>query len=198
MELASDQNLIWGPDLKADLAQIVERYKGLPEAGQEKGMMKFARVPPEGSPVAKLLHDFGAMLKRQEQERIRRLLDETPTRAVKPFPTAEPDLVKHLNRFKDAPELSPEEVDFDTANPDILSVQRSVHKRRGSFWQLPKNLKLRISSAVASLMDYTAVRIAVSSCAAFALLMDCTAVSSIVCIVLRSSSVTEVASPPPV
>ena len=142
--LRTDQNFVWGPKLKADLAQTVERYKGLPEEEQEKGMMKFARVPPEGSLVAKLLNDFAAMMKRQEQERLRRLFDEppveTPNRNLKPFPKAEPELVKHLNRFKDAPGLSPEEIDFDTTNPDVLSVQRSVHKRRGSFWQLPKNL----------------------------------------------------------
>ncbi len=145
--LRSDQNFVWGPELKADLAKIVEQYKGLPEEEQEKGMMKFARVPPEGSLVAKLLSDFGDMMKRQEQERLRRLFDEppaeTPKRYLKPFPTAEPELVKHLDRFKDAPGLLPEEIDFDTMNPDVLSVQRSVHKRRGSFWQLPKNLRER-------------------------------------------------------
>jgi hypothetical protein len=143
--LRSDQMFVWGPELKADLAMIVELYKGLPEEEQEKGMLKFARVPPEGSLVAKLLNDFGEMMKRKEQESLRRLFDEppveTPDRNLKPFPTEEPELVKHLNRFKDAPELSPEEIDFDTANPDVLSVQRSVHKRRGSFWQLPKSLK---------------------------------------------------------
>jgi len=94
--LRSDQNFVWGPELKADLAQIVERYKGLSEEEKEKGMMKFARVPPEGSLVAKLLNDFGEMMKRKEQERLRRLFDEppaeNPTRNLKPFPKAEPEL----------------------------------------------------------------------------------------------------------
>lgn len=145
--LRSDQGFIWGPELKADLAEIVERYKGFSEVERENGMMKFAPVPPEGSLVAKLLNDFGEMMNRKEQERLRRLFDEPRvderTRNLKPFPKAEAELVRHLNRFRDAPELSPEEVDFDTSNPDLLSVQRSVHKQRGSFWQLPKNLKER-------------------------------------------------------
>jgi hypothetical protein len=145
--LRGDQNFIWGPELKADLAEIVERYKGLPQAEQEKGIMKFAPVPPEGSLVAKLLNDFGEVMRRQEQERLRRLFDEppveTPSRHPKPLPTVESELVRNLNRFKDAPELSPEEIDFDTRNPDVLAVQGSVHKRRGSFWQLPKDLKER-------------------------------------------------------
>ena len=45
--LRSDQGFIWGPELKADLAQIVERYEGFSEVEREKGMMKFAPVPPE-------------------------------------------------------------------------------------------------------------------------------------------------------
>jgi hypothetical protein len=143
--LRGDQNFVWGPELKADLAQIVERYKALPEEEQEKGMLKFASVPPEGSLVAKLLNDFGAMMEQQEQERLKRLFDEPPAempgRDLEPFPKAEPDLLEHLKRFRDAPELSPGEIDFDTQNPDVLSVQRSVHKRRGLFWQLPKDLK---------------------------------------------------------
>jgi len=143
--LRNDQNFVWGPELKADLARIVEHYKSLSEEERESGMTKFALVPPEGSLVANLLFDFGEMMARKEQERSRRLFDEppvdNPSRTLKPFPKAEPELVAHLNRFRDAPELSREEIDFDTADPDILSVQRSVHKRRGSFWQLPKNLK---------------------------------------------------------
>jgi hypothetical protein len=143
--LRSDQGFIWGPELKADLAQIVERYKGFSEVEREKGMMKFAPVPPENSLVAKLLNDFGEMMNRKEQERLRRLFDkpcvDKPVRNLKPFPEGGAELVMHLNRFRDAPELSPEEIDFDTSNPDLLSVQRSVHKQRGSFWQLPKDLK---------------------------------------------------------
>jgi hypothetical protein len=145
--LRSDQQFIWGPELKADLRQIVERYRALPEEEQEKGMMKFARLPPEGSHVAALLNNFAALMKRQERERLRALFDEppvtTPVRDLKPFASLEPELVKQLNRFRDAPELSPDEIDFDTGNPDMLSVQRSVRKRRGSFWQLPKHLKER-------------------------------------------------------
>jgi hypothetical protein len=146
--LRPDQKFIWGPELKADLAQIAQQYKTLSEEEQEKGMLKFALAPPEGSLVAKLLHEFGEMMKQKEQERLRKLFDEAPVEEspapeLKPLPTSEPELVKHLNRFRDAPELPPEQIDFDPANPDIVSIQRMVHKKRGSFWQLPKDLKER-------------------------------------------------------
>ena len=144
--MGKDQKFIWGPELKADLAKIVEQYKNLPQDEQEKGMTKYAHFPPKETLVAALLNDFGEMMRRDDQARLRELFSKPPVEApapreLKPLPTAEPDLVKHLNRFRDAPELAPEDVDFDTANPDILSVQRAVHKRRGSFWQLPKDLK---------------------------------------------------------
>ena len=144
--MAKDQKFIWGPQLKADLAGIVEQYKNLPQDEQEKGMIKYANSPPKETLVAALLNEFGEMMRRHEQERRRELLnmppvEASPPRDLKVFPTSEQDLVKHLNRFRDAPELAPDDVDFDTADPDLLSIQRRVHKRRGSFWQLPKDLK---------------------------------------------------------
>ncbi|MCX6596302.1 MAG: hypothetical protein NTV70_08040 [Acidobacteria bacterium] len=144
--MRKDQKFIWGPELKADLAGIVEQYKNLPQDEQERGMTKYAPSPPKGSLVAVLVKDFGEMMRRHEQERLRELFDKPPVEApalrhLKPFPKAEPDLAKHLSRFRDAPELAPEDIDFDTANPDVLSVQRVVHKRRGSFWQFPKDSK---------------------------------------------------------
>lgn len=144
--IGESQKFIWGPELKADLGRIVEVYKNLPQHEQEEGMTKYARFPPTGTLVAALLDDFGGMMKLREQERLRDLFNEPPVKAraardPKPFPAAEAELVTHLNRFRDAPTLPPEEVDFDTANPDILSVKRTVHRRRGSFWQVPKDLK---------------------------------------------------------
>jgi hypothetical protein len=143
--LRTDQKFVWGQELKADLKTLVEHYKSLPEEEQEKALMNVARVPPEGSVIATLWNDLAKIMKQQEQEELRNLFDAPPveeqTRNATSFPKAEGELVKHLKRFHDAPELSPSEIDFDMTNPDVLSVKRAVRKRRGSFWQLPKNLK---------------------------------------------------------
>jgi len=148
--LRTDQSFVWGFDLKTDLGRLVERYKALLQEEQEKGILNFAHTPPDDGDflVTKLWKHHSSILKKQEAESLRRLFDEPPEQHIeaerthlKPFPAAEPDLLKHLKRFKDAPELPPEEVDFDTANPDVLSVQKTVHKKKGSFWQLPKDLK---------------------------------------------------------
>ena len=144
--LGKDQKFIWGPDLKADLRKIAEHYKTLPQEVQESGMTKYAHFPPPDTLVWTLLNDFGEMMKRREQDRLKTLFDGPPNEPTvrkewKPFPTLEPDLVAYLNRFRDAPELAPQEIDFDSANPDILSIQHWVRRRRGSFWQLPKDPK---------------------------------------------------------
>ncbi len=151
--LRPDQSFVWGADLKADLQRLAQRYQASPQQEQEMGLLKFARTPPQDADclVARLWdHHFG-ILRQEEADRLKRLFDEpVPNqehtvdqvpRQSKSLPTGEKELVEHLNRFRDATELSPEEIDFDTANPDLLSIQRRVHKRKGSFWQLPKDLK---------------------------------------------------------
>ena len=45
--LRDDQRFVWGQDLKKDLVEINGHFKGLPESELEKGIMRFAKVPPE-------------------------------------------------------------------------------------------------------------------------------------------------------
>jgi hypothetical protein len=144
--LRHDQQFVWGPELKADLGQIAKQYRELPPEELEKGIYQYALSPPPGSLVATLLNAFGNMMMREEQERRKKLFDEPPTeipmeQTLKPLPQGGPELVAQLNRFNDAPALRPDEVDFDTANPEMLSVARTMHKKRGNLWQLPKDLK---------------------------------------------------------
>ena len=50
-------------------------------------------------------------------------------------------LLAHLKQFSDAPTLSTEEIDFDPTNPGSVSIERAVRKRKGSWYQVPKDLK---------------------------------------------------------
>ena len=50
-------------------------------------------------------------------------------------------LVEHLKKFTKAPTLSPNEVDFSPGEAKMVGLQRTVQKRKGSFWQLPRDLK---------------------------------------------------------
>lgn len=128
--LRPDQNFVWGEDLKADLKALNDHYSGLPDAEKEKGIMRFAANPPE----------TGNFLVSQLWDRHLR-----PWRGkVQPEltdPDKEKKLVNHLRRFTDAPTAPPEQIDFAPDDAEVLSIQRMVYKRKGSWWQLPKDLK---------------------------------------------------------
>ena len=38
--------------------------------------------------------------------------------------------------------LAPDEIDFDPHDTDSLAIQRFLSKRRGNWWQLPKDLEV--------------------------------------------------------
>lgn len=52
------------------------------------------------------------------------------------------ELVDQLTRFTAAQTLRPDEVQFEPNDAELLSIQRSVHKRKGAWWQLPKDLQV--------------------------------------------------------
>ncbi len=130
--LRSNQDFVWGEDLKEDLKQLNEHYLKFPESEKETGITQFASNPPEtGEYLVSRLWD-------------RHLL---PWRGKSPDPlTRDPEkdkeLVERLTKFSKAPTLPPEEVDFDPEDAEMLSIQRRVRRRRGLWWQVPKDLKV--------------------------------------------------------
>jgi len=57
-------------------------------------------------------------------------------------PEAQKKLVASLRDFTDAPTVNPSQTDFRVADPDHLVIQRFVRKRKGSWWQVPRDLKV--------------------------------------------------------
>lgn len=57
-------------------------------------------------------------------------------------PEKEKELVEYLSRFNDAPTASGADAQFDLDDADTVSIQRLVQKRKGAWWQLPKDLKV--------------------------------------------------------
>lgn len=128
--LRSDQDFVWGEDLKVDLKALNAHYSRLPDAEKEKGMMRFAADPPE----------TGHFLVSQLWDR------HWPSWRGKVHPEIsdpekDKELVDHLKRFTDAPTAHAEQVNFTPDDVDVLSIQRMVRQRKGSWWQLPKDLK---------------------------------------------------------
>ena len=53
-------------------------------------------------------------------------------------------LVEQLNNWKDAPAVAADEFEASATlnEPDSMSIERLVPKRKGSWWLLPKDLKV--------------------------------------------------------
>lgn len=129
--LRPDQDFIWGEDLKADLKKLNEHYLKLPESEKEKGIMRFASSPP----------DTGDYLVAELWDRHLRPWRGNLLNSPARDPKKEKELVDYLTKFSEAPTLPPEEVDFLPDDAETLSIHRLVHKRKGSWWQVPKDLK---------------------------------------------------------
>jgi hypothetical protein len=133
--LRPNQSFVWGPDLKADLRRLVDYYSKLPEHEKEKGLMRIAPVPPldvDGSLVVQLWD-------RHMNPAWRSRSGPSPPRDK----SMDAEIMEHLNKFSEAPPLKAEEVDFEPEDAEMVQVLRRIHKRKGGWWQLPKDLKQR-------------------------------------------------------
>ena len=129
--LRQDQSFVWGLDLKSDLRALNEHYSALPESERQHGIMKFAGRPATSGVTAELWD-------RHLRPGFRRgaPADQPPRDRA-----AERELVAYINRFAGAPEATPEDVGLDIEEMDAICIQRRVHKKKGSWWQLPHDLK---------------------------------------------------------
>lgn len=131
--LRPDQSFVWGEDLKADLHRLMEHYSSLPDEVKEQGLMRFAPTPPldvDGSLVVALWdRHLDSLWRSHTEPPVARDTEE------------DAKLIEHLNKFAEAPPLSKEEIDFEPEDAEMVQLTRSVHKRKGGWWQLPKDLK---------------------------------------------------------
>lgn len=128
--LRSDQEFIWGPDLKDDLKRLNKYFLGLPEEEQNQGVTGIARHPPvEGNYLTTALW--------------RRLMDETAfsqrDNGYKITSEGSKQLMDQFNAFVQGETLSqsmipkPEDV-------EAMAVERRIQRRKGSWYLVPKDL----------------------------------------------------------
>jgi len=129
--LRSNQQFIWGPELKEGLDKINKHYLSLPDNEKEKEVMSFAGYPPkDGDFLISEIWDRHFPNWRERKE------VDLSDKKIK-----HKELVAHLKKFAEAPTLSPEEVDFDMSSTDSISMKRMVRKKKGSWFQVPKGLE---------------------------------------------------------
>jgi len=122
-----DQAFVWGMDLKPALNAINDHFLQLPERERERGISAFAHSPPPGNLVAELWDRFMR----------RGYRDREPTTMS---PEDEAKLVKRLEEFTKQPTLGQSEISAEE-EAEMMTIARMVRKKRGSWWQLPKDLK---------------------------------------------------------
>ncbi len=129
--LRDNQEFIWGQDLKTDLAKINEHYLHVPDSIKEKGIYHFAARPPEDSSF--LVSHIWDLHHKGWREKKEISLPNKKIDALK--------LGEKISKIAKARPLAPHEVDFDLQNPDSITLERSIRKKKGSWYQLPKDLE---------------------------------------------------------
>jgi hypothetical protein len=128
--MRNNQQFIWGLDLKKGLNEIDQHYQQLSIDTKEKGILSFAHTPPkEGHFFISEIWD-----KQFSNWRNNEIIDN-------PEKVLPPETVKEIMQIADATPLLKEEVDFDAKDPDTLTIKRKVRKKKGSWYQLPKNIE---------------------------------------------------------
>ena len=132
MFLRRNQQFIWGPELKSGLRELNSYYLKLPQSIKDQGVIKFASQPPkEGNFYVSSVWDRHLPLWRKS----------VSTEASNGSEAHE-KLVSLLESFVSADAIPSEQVDFDVQEPESLAIQRMVRRRKGSWFQLPKDISL--------------------------------------------------------
>lgn len=129
--LRSDQGFVWGPDLKADLRRINEHFLTLPEEVREQGLFKFAGRPPE-------LPD--SVVRGLWKRHLRSCALAEPDMTDKLSQEGRAKLVANLKAFTKGKTIPAREVPADREAIKMMAIEHRVRKRKGSWWQLPKDL----------------------------------------------------------
>lgn len=129
--LRNDQEFVWGAELKGGLRELNEFYAGLPEQTRDLGIMTFAACPPgEGDFFVARLWDRHVPAWRGGEE-----FNPADWAAVEAFVKA---------RIKEAVNASPvqsHDVGLYSNEPEFV-IKRRISKKRGPWWQVPKDLNL--------------------------------------------------------
>jgi hypothetical protein len=120
-----DQEFVWGIDLKSALKQINAHFLTLPEDVREKGVLSFADSPPVGNRVAKLWDKYMRKDYREDSE-------------IEMTPEQQAELVKRFKTFRKQNTIDLD--DLEKGEDEMISVSRMVRRKRGSWWQVPKDL----------------------------------------------------------
>ena len=129
--LRSDQEFVQGSELKADLKRLNTHYLELPEDERDQGVMRIATHPPiEGEFLTtSLWRKFMSETVFSERDHAD-ATDSEQSRKV----------VEQLNAFTQGETLRASQIPKTAEAVEAMGIQRRVHRRKGSWYLVPKNL----------------------------------------------------------
>ncbi len=125
--LRASQEFVWGYDLKAGLSATNTQFLQLPEAERDKGIFSFADAPPRDNFLGDLW--FKRMGKGAGE----------PKKEFPRDPQKDAELLRRFKEHRKSATLVPGDP-VAQKDPDMLSVARKVRRKRGSWYQVPKDL----------------------------------------------------------
>ncbi|TPQ28220.1 hypothetical protein C2U68_05410 [Methylomonas koyamae] len=134
--LRKNQEFIWGPDLKAELSRQNSEFSKLPAESLELGLMKFAPAP---------IGDASHLLIQLWDRHTPNWRSQEKKESIQLSPEAEKKIVEDMIQLAKSNSVAmPEDDNYEEL--DQMVIQRLVPKRKGSWWLLPKSLKVEDDS----------------------------------------------------
>ena len=127
--LTKQQDFVWSPDLKADLARVNQHFMATSEVERQEGLHKLATRPPgDGGNLLVFLWERHAPNSREPRE------------VQLPLPAeGQRKLVEHLNAFAKAP-TAPDVAALPVDDLESVAIERLVPAKKGSWWLIPKRV----------------------------------------------------------
>src|SRR6185312_11944546 len=131
--LREDQDFAWGEDLKATLTETNAHFLSTSSAVErEAGLSSFPHVPVD-SPVSVIVRLWD---RHSPGWRDRVQAATEPMNAQ-----AQLNLMDSFKAFQAAPTTTLTEEERNSGEYDQTAIQRQIHRKKGSWWQIPKSLQ---------------------------------------------------------
>ena len=129
--LRSDQEFVWGPDLKDDLKRLNTHYLALPSEERDQGILRISRHPPvEGEFLT--------------TELWRKLMSNTAfsehDHADEMDPEKSRELLKRLKGCIEAETIPDSHIPKTDGELAAMTIKRKIRRKKGSWYILPKDL----------------------------------------------------------
>lgn len=131
--MQSNQEFVWGEDLKADLRKLDKYYDAFPTEEKNQGLHVFANYPPNSNDflVNELWDTYLPAWRTQSSNHL-----------TLPKDINDSGLPESIKNFANGTELKPSEIDFDVDQADGMVLKRMISRKKGKWYQIGKDIDL--------------------------------------------------------